>query len=98
MCEAGENVQGDGAAMQELRRRVRGLEERCEAERRQTELAQRERERMKEELLQAQEQVYMLYHTTRVDDPFLYKRSGRRNLSRVKLRFLSIILQYIAFP
>ena len=52
----GEAKQGENAVM-ELRRRVRGLEQRSEAERRQTELAERERERMKGELLQAQEQV-----------------------------------------
>lgn len=56
MCEAGEGVQGDSAVVK-LRRRVRGLEQRCQAERRQTELAERERENMKRELLQAQEQV-----------------------------------------
>ena len=54
--EAGEGVQGDGAVM-ELRRRVRELEQRCQAERRQSELVQRDRESMRRELLQAQEQV-----------------------------------------
>ena len=54
--EAGEGVQIDSTEV-ELRRRVRGLEQRCQAERRQTELAERDRESMKRELLQAQEQV-----------------------------------------
>ena len=54
--EAGDGVPGDSAVV-ELRKRVREVEQRCQAERRQTELAQRERESMKRELLQAQEQV-----------------------------------------
>ena len=54
--ETSEGVQGDSAVM-ELRRKVRELEQRCQAERRQSELVQRDRESMRRELLQAQEQV-----------------------------------------
>ena len=53
----GEGVWGDTAVVEQRTRKVRELEQRCEAERRQTELAQRDRESVKRELVQAQEQV-----------------------------------------
>ena len=59
---AGEGVWGDRAVMEQRRGKVRELEQRCEAERRQTALAQRDREGMKRELLKAQEQVYCMHH------------------------------------
>lgn len=54
--EASDGVGGDSTAV-ELRRKVREMEQRCQAERRQLEMAQRDRESMRGELLQAQEQV-----------------------------------------
>ena len=42
----------------ELRRRVRDLEQRCDAERRQAELAQREKDKLSQQLVQFQEQVH----------------------------------------
>ena len=51
-----DGVGGDSTAV-ELRRKVREMEQRCQAERRQLEMAQRDRESMRGELLQAQEQV-----------------------------------------
>ena len=53
----GESMGGDSAVVVELRRKVREMEQRCQAERRQSEMAQRDRESMRGELLQAQQQV-----------------------------------------
>lgn len=51
-----ESVQSDSVVV-ELRRKVRECEQRCEAERKQTELVRRERDTVKGQLLQAQKQV-----------------------------------------
>ena len=52
-----DSVDGDSAVVVELRRKVKEMEQRCQAERRQSEMAQRDRESMRGELLQAQQQV-----------------------------------------
>ena len=64
--EGEESVDGDpvngssdgGRTVAELRKRVRGLEQRCESERRQTKLLQREKDSLAEQLNSSHEQVY----------------------------------------
>ena len=52
---------GDGRTMAELKRSVQGSEQRFEAERRQAELLQREKDALKRQLDHSREQVSVLY-------------------------------------